>query len=67
MSLRKHLAHRLYQHVRRAALGQIAGGASIQCLPDDALLTPYPVDLPWAGGLPDSALQTSDHLLPETA
>ncbi|MFN0184286.1 MAG: phytanoyl-CoA dioxygenase family protein [Aquabacterium sp.] len=39
----------------------------IQCLPDDALLTPYPVDLPWAGGLPASALQTSDNLLPKTA
>ena len=33
--------------------------APIQCLPDDCLLKPYPVDLPWKDGLPASALQTS--------
>jgi ectoine hydroxylase len=31
----------------------------IVCLPDDCLLKPYPVDLPWKNGLPESALQTS--------
>jgi ectoine hydroxylase len=31
----------------------------IECLPDDCLLTPYPVDLPWANGLPPGALDTS--------
>jgi ectoine hydroxylase len=31
----------------------------IDCLPDDCLLKPYPVDLPWQGGVPASALQTS--------
>jgi ectoine hydroxylase len=31
----------------------------IACLPDDCLLIPYPVDLPWKDGLPASALQTS--------
>jgi ectoine hydroxylase len=31
----------------------------IECLPDDCLLKPYPVDLPWKDGLPASALQTS--------
>jgi ectoine hydroxylase len=31
----------------------------IVCLPDDCLLKPYPVDLPWKNGVPESALQTS--------
>jgi ectoine hydroxylase len=31
----------------------------IATLPDDCLLRDYPVDLPWAGGMPPSALQTS--------
>lgn len=31
----------------------------IDCLPDDCLVKPYPVDLPWRDGLPASALQTS--------
>ena len=31
----------------------------IECLPDDCLLKPYPVDLPWKNGLPASALLTS--------
>ena len=30
-----------------------------ECLPDDCLRKPYPVDLPWKNGLPASALQTS--------
>ena len=33
--------------------------APIETLPDDCLLTPYPVDTPWKNGLPASALQTS--------
>ncbi|MBA2963778.1 MULTISPECIES: phytanoyl-CoA dioxygenase family protein [Ramlibacter] len=33
--------------------------APIECLPDDCLQRPYPVDLPWKDGLPASALQTS--------
>ncbi len=33
--------------------------APIEMLPDDCLLKPYPVDVPWKNGLPDSALQTS--------
>ena len=33
--------------------------APIACLPDDCLLKDYPVDLPWKGGLPASALQTT--------
>ena len=32
----------------------------IRCLPDDCLLKDYPVDVPWKGGLPASALLTSD-------
>lgn len=32
----------------------------IECLPDDCLLNTYPVDLPWAKGLPASALVTTD-------
>jgi len=31
----------------------------ITCLPDDCLLKPYPVDLPWKDGVPASALETS--------
>jgi ectoine hydroxylase len=31
----------------------------IECLPDDCLLKPYPVDLPWKDGLPASAVETS--------
>jgi ectoine hydroxylase len=31
----------------------------IECLPDDCLLKPYPVDLPWRNGVPASALETS--------
>jgi ectoine hydroxylase len=33
--------------------------APIETLPDDCLLKPYPVDLPWKNGLPASAMQTS--------
>ncbi len=32
----------------------------ITCLPDDCLLQDYPVDLPWANGMPASALLTSN-------
>jgi len=32
----------------------------IHCLADDCLLNTYPVDLPWAKGLPASALVTTD-------
>jgi ectoine hydroxylase len=35
----------------------------IEMLPDDCLLEPYPVDLPWKNGLPESALQTSLEVL----
>src|SRR6188474_2998385 len=38
--------------------------APIECLPDDCLLKPYPVDLPWKDGTPASALQTSLEVLP---
>jgi len=38
----------------------------IECLPDDCLLKPYPVDLPWKNGMPESALRTSLETL-ETA
>jgi len=31
----------------------------IELLPDDCLLRPYPVDLPWRNGMPASALETS--------
>ena len=31
----------------------------IECLPDDCLLKPYPVDLPWKDGVPASAMQTT--------
>jgi len=30
----------------------------IRTLPDDCLLKPYPVDLPWKDGTPESALKT---------
>lgn len=33
--------------------------AAIECLPDDCLRQPYPVDLPWKNGMPASALATS--------
>ncbi|HVZ46717.1 MAG TPA: phytanoyl-CoA dioxygenase family protein [Ramlibacter sp.] len=33
--------------------------APIECLPDDCLLRDYPVELPWKGGMPASALATS--------
>lgn len=39
----------------------------IACLPDDCLLKPYPVDLPWAKGLPASALDTSLAEIPRSA
>ena len=35
----------------------------IEMLPDDCLLKPYPVDVPWKNGLPESALQTSLEVL----
>jgi ectoine hydroxylase len=38
----------------------------IAMLPDDCLLKPYPVDVPWKNGLPDSALQTSLDVLRDT-
>jgi ectoine hydroxylase len=31
----------------------------IECLPDDCLAKPYPVELPWQNGMPASALETS--------
>ena len=31
----------------------------IDCLPDDCLTKDYPVDLPWANGMPASAMETS--------
>ncbi|CAN7502734.1 phytanoyl-CoA dioxygenase family protein [Variovorax paradoxus] len=40
--------------------------APIELLPDDCLLKPYPVEVPWKNGLPESALQTSLEVL-ETA
>jgi len=37
----------------------------IDCLPDDCLLRPYPVPLPWRDGMPAGALETSaEALLP---
>jgi ectoine hydroxylase len=39
----------------------------IECLPDDCLLKPYAVDLPWADGLPPSALVTSSEPLRQAA
>ena len=35
----------------------------IEMLPDDCLLKPYPVEVPWKNGLPESALQTSLEVL----
>ena len=32
--------------------------APIECLPDDCLLQPYPVSLPWKNGTPEAALKT---------
>lgn len=37
----------------------------ISTLPDDCLLEPYPVELPWKSGMPASALQTSLDELPD--
>ncbi|RSZ29314.1 proline hydroxylase [Variovorax beijingensis] len=37
--------------------------APIELLPDDCLLKPYPVEVPWKNGLPESALQTSLEVL----
>ncbi len=37
--------------------------AAIECLPDDCLLKPYPVHLPWRHGMPASALVTSSEVL----
>ncbi|MBL8325893.1 MAG: phytanoyl-CoA dioxygenase family protein [Rubrivivax sp.] len=39
----------------------------IECLPDDCLLRQSPVELPWAQGMPASALQTSLEELVATA
>lgn len=39
----------------------------IECLPDDCLVHPYPVDLPWRDGMPASALVTSMDELPKAA
>ena len=38
----------------------------IRCLPDDCLTRPYPVDLPWAAGMPGSALATSMDVIDST-
>ncbi len=35
----------------------------IEMLPDDCLLKPYPVEVPWKNGLPESALRTSLDIL----
>ena len=35
----------------------------IEMLPDDCLLKPYPVEVPWKNGLPESALRTSPDVL----
>ena len=35
----------------------------IEMLPDDCLRKPYPVDVPWKNGLPETALQTSLEVL----
>ena len=37
--------------------------APIELLPDDCLLKPYPVEVPWKNGLPESALKTSLEVL----
>lgn len=39
--------------------------APIECLPDDCLLKPYAVDLPWKHGMPATALHTSEQMLPQ--
>ena len=39
----------------------------IACLADDCLRKPYPVDLPWRGGMPASALVTSTEPIKEAA
>jgi ectoine hydroxylase len=41
--------------------------APIDCLPDDCLRKPYPVDLPWRDGMPASALITSTENIKEAA
>jgi ectoine hydroxylase len=41
--------------------------APIECLPDDCLLEPYPVSLPWRNGMPASALETSAQTIEEAA
>ncbi len=38
----------------------------ISLLPDDCLLKSYPVELPWQGGVPASALQTTSVAFDET-
>ena len=40
---------------------------AIECLPDDCLLTDCAVDLPWAGGMPASALETSMDVIGDPA
>jgi ectoine hydroxylase len=39
----------------------------IDCLPDDCLMKPYPVELPWHDGMPASALVTSAEPIKESA
>jgi ectoine hydroxylase len=39
----------------------------ITCLPDDCLVKPYPIDLPWRDGMPASALVTSAEPIEQTA
>jgi ectoine hydroxylase len=39
----------------------------IDCLPDDCLMKPYPVELPWRDGMPASALVTSAEPIKEAA
>ncbi len=39
----------------------------IECLPDDCLVNPCPVDLPWRDGMPASALVTSTEELRQAA
>ena len=36
----------------------------ITLLPDNCLVKPYPVEMPWKDGMPASALQTSLEVLP---
>ena len=38
----------------------------IECLPDDCLLVDYPVEVPWQGGMPASALVTSSEAIDAT-